>query len=416
MSISVDRSLATPIADQLLDQLRYEIAEGRFRTGDVLPSTRALAKDLGLSFHTVRKAYQALESEGYVASEAGVGYRVVENAPVGKAERNERGAAIARDALVRMKSIGLNDEEIDYLIDEQRTLLEEAAIQTKVVVAMPYREMAEECAIQLSSALKIDVTGVARDGPPAHADADYVLVPYEDVRRTLSVMTGADVIGVTCFFEAELLDEIARLGAEEQVVVVVRDVDAVASLMEALRRETGLPARYWRCPSRKILGTSRLGSSRLISCWQRRPAVASFSSGSRITARSSSRGDWSLPNRSSVSASCCLVSYRSRGRPSQAQAEPRPMHCVAHRGAPARLRPRPPWPRRLPEKIQVVRLVPQTAAAVAPWLPRHHPLLNSVSAAASTTSSLQASALLPPDRGISRGHGKCRAASRGTSP
>ena len=35
MSISVDRSLATPIADQLLDQLRYEIAEGRFRTGDV---------------------------------------------------------------------------------------------------------------------------------------------------------------------------------------------------------------------------------------------------------------------------------------------------------------------------------------------------------------------------------------------
>lgn len=239
MSISVDRSLATPIADQLLDQLRYEIAEGRFRTGDVLPSTRALAKELGLSFHTVRKAYQSLESEGYVTSEAGVGYRVVENAPVGKAERNERGAAIARDALVRMKSIGLNDEEIDYLIDEQRTLLEEAAIQTKVVVAMPYREMAEECAIQLSSALKIDVTGVARDGLPAHADADYVLVPYEDVRRTLSLMTGADVIGVTCFFDAELLDEIARLGAEEQVVVVVRDVDAVASLMEALRRETG---------------------------------------------------------------------------------------------------------------------------------------------------------------------------------
>lgn len=239
MSITIDRTLATPISDQLLDQLRYEIAEGRYRTGDVLPSTRALAHELGLSFHTVRKAYQSLEREGYVASEAGTGFRVVENAPVGKAERNERGAAIARDALVRMKSIGLSDEEIDYLIDEQRTLLEESAVQTKVVVAMPYREMAEECAIQLSTALKIDVTGVALDGLGAHADADYLIVHYEDVRRTLSAMSGADVIGVSSSFDAALLDDIARLGTGESIAIVVRDVDAVPSLMESLRRETG---------------------------------------------------------------------------------------------------------------------------------------------------------------------------------
>ena len=66
MILTVDESSEGPIYEQLRDQVVVAIAEGSLSDGDPLPSTRQLAADLGVNFHTVHKAYDLLRQQGFV--------------------------------------------------------------------------------------------------------------------------------------------------------------------------------------------------------------------------------------------------------------------------------------------------------------------------------------------------------------
>ncbi|PYG30416.1 PLP-dependent aminotransferase family protein [Pelagimonas varians] len=57
------------------------ILSGRFRRGEKLPSTRQLAKNLGVSRITVTLAYTELQANDYLSSKGRSGYFVSENAP-----------------------------------------------------------------------------------------------------------------------------------------------------------------------------------------------------------------------------------------------------------------------------------------------------------------------------------------------
>ncbi|HEX8345767.1 MAG TPA: GntR family transcriptional regulator [Actinoplanes sp.] len=66
MILTVDEGSEVPIYEQLRDQVVVAIAEGSLSEGDSLPSTRQLAADLGVNFHTVHKTYDLLRREGFV--------------------------------------------------------------------------------------------------------------------------------------------------------------------------------------------------------------------------------------------------------------------------------------------------------------------------------------------------------------
>ena len=55
-----------PIYLQVRDQIVAGVAAGELRPGDQLPSVRELARDIGVNYHTVNKAYTLLRDEGYV--------------------------------------------------------------------------------------------------------------------------------------------------------------------------------------------------------------------------------------------------------------------------------------------------------------------------------------------------------------
>src|SRR5919197_5494734 len=69
--------------DALEASLRAAIREGRLAAGTRLPSTRALADDLGFARGTVVEAYTQLQAEGYLDARHGGGTWVAE---VGVAE------------------------------------------------------------------------------------------------------------------------------------------------------------------------------------------------------------------------------------------------------------------------------------------------------------------------------------------
>lgn len=73
MIATVDPLSPVPVFHQIAEGVRYRVAVGELGPGDSLPSVRAAAVELGVHYHTVRRAYADLEAEGYVRSERGRG-------------------------------------------------------------------------------------------------------------------------------------------------------------------------------------------------------------------------------------------------------------------------------------------------------------------------------------------------------
>ncbi|MGD2102965.1 MAG: substrate-binding domain-containing protein [Acidimicrobiia bacterium] len=62
LRLQVDPKASLPIAAQISEQLHWLIVNGNLAEGDQLPSAQELAEELGVNLHTVRSAYQQLES------------------------------------------------------------------------------------------------------------------------------------------------------------------------------------------------------------------------------------------------------------------------------------------------------------------------------------------------------------------
>ena len=66
MLLKIKPESDTPIYLQLRDQIVEGIASRELKSGDPMPSVREFARDLGVNYHTVNKAYALLRDEGYV--------------------------------------------------------------------------------------------------------------------------------------------------------------------------------------------------------------------------------------------------------------------------------------------------------------------------------------------------------------
>ena len=73
MNIFIDNKSGLPIYDQIYSQIKSQIISGALREDQLLPSIRNLAKDLGISVITTRRAYDELEREGFIYTVAGKG-------------------------------------------------------------------------------------------------------------------------------------------------------------------------------------------------------------------------------------------------------------------------------------------------------------------------------------------------------
>jgi GntR family transcriptional regulator / MocR family aminotransferase len=74
--VRLDRSARQPLRAQLEASLREAIRSGRLRAGERLPSSRGLARELGVSRGMVQDCYGQLLAEGYLISRTGSATRV----------------------------------------------------------------------------------------------------------------------------------------------------------------------------------------------------------------------------------------------------------------------------------------------------------------------------------------------------
>jgi len=76
--VRLDRSARAPLRAQLEAALREAIRDGRLPGGERLPSSRELARELGVSRGLVQECYGQLLAEGYLTSRTGAATRVAD--------------------------------------------------------------------------------------------------------------------------------------------------------------------------------------------------------------------------------------------------------------------------------------------------------------------------------------------------
>jgi GntR family transcriptional regulator/MocR family aminotransferase len=78
--LRLDRTRPEPLRDQLQQELREAIRSGQLGPGERLPSSRALASELGVSRGLVLECFAQLQAEGFLTARAGAATRVAAGA------------------------------------------------------------------------------------------------------------------------------------------------------------------------------------------------------------------------------------------------------------------------------------------------------------------------------------------------
>lgn len=78
--ITIDLRRRQLIYEQIIENVKEQVARGVLRENDYMPSVRSLANELGINPNTIQKAYAELERQGVIQSVAGRGSIVVVSA------------------------------------------------------------------------------------------------------------------------------------------------------------------------------------------------------------------------------------------------------------------------------------------------------------------------------------------------
>ena len=116
MNLIINNSSMQPIYEQIVGQVKEQIMKGVLKQDTALPSVRGLAKDLRISALTVKKAYDALEQEGFIVTVHGKGSFVADMNPQIAAEEKQKEVERAFEEAIRLaKSSGMSVKEMQEL-------------------------------------------------------------------------------------------------------------------------------------------------------------------------------------------------------------------------------------------------------------------------------------------------------------
>ena len=107
----------SPIYLQILLYIKRGIIAGNILDGDELPSRRVLSALLGVNPNTVQKAYKLLEEEGLIQSRVGAKSCVMITDEKLVEIRAELLETDAKEAVAKLKLMGVSKEEAHALIE-----------------------------------------------------------------------------------------------------------------------------------------------------------------------------------------------------------------------------------------------------------------------------------------------------------
>ncbi len=120
MIVHVDVRNGLAVYDQIVRQVKFAVADGALRTGELVPSVRELARDLAINPNTVARAYRQLQDDGVLEVVRGTGLAIA--AAARRQCQTERSKLIrTRLRLVLEEALhsGLDAEDIESLMHDE---------------------------------------------------------------------------------------------------------------------------------------------------------------------------------------------------------------------------------------------------------------------------------------------------------
>lgn len=118
MKILISNSSKEPIYEQIYTQIKNLILTEELTEDDALPSIRGLARDLGISVITTKRAYDELENDGYIYTVPGKGSYVTLQDKELLFESKIRGIEESLEkAIEDSKLVGLSYEELVLILE-----------------------------------------------------------------------------------------------------------------------------------------------------------------------------------------------------------------------------------------------------------------------------------------------------------
>jgi GntR family transcriptional regulator len=109
-----------PIYGQIADQVKFAVAAGVLRPGDLVPSVRELSKQLVVNPNTVARAYRELQAEGLLEPVRGTGLQVAEGAVERcRQARSEFVRGRLRSAIDEARRTELDVGQIEQILHEE---------------------------------------------------------------------------------------------------------------------------------------------------------------------------------------------------------------------------------------------------------------------------------------------------------
>lgn len=117
MEIIISSNTSKPIYEQITLQIKAKIMSQELKTGDPIPSMRALAKSLHISVITVQKAYEDLQRDGFIETTVGKGsYVSAQNKDFYQEEQQRKIEEHLQEAAELGRSSGISLEKMTELL------------------------------------------------------------------------------------------------------------------------------------------------------------------------------------------------------------------------------------------------------------------------------------------------------------
>ena len=107
---------SVPIYVQVIDKFKADIISGRIKLGEKMPSTRDLAKELGINPNTATRIYKEMELQGLCYKKRGLGTFITESAEKASNIKVEMANKLTDNFVNGMIKLGFSYEDMANLV------------------------------------------------------------------------------------------------------------------------------------------------------------------------------------------------------------------------------------------------------------------------------------------------------------
>jgi GntR family transcriptional regulator len=132
MFFQIDFGDTLPIYDQVVRQIKFAVAGGVLKEGELVTSVRELARELTINPNTVARAFHRLQDDGILTSVRGTGLAVAAGAAERcRAERIELIQSRLALVFTEAKQSRIDPRKLREMVEQQLTELESAIARDK---------------------------------------------------------------------------------------------------------------------------------------------------------------------------------------------------------------------------------------------------------------------------------------------